>query len=179
MADSGWWFVAFGSPAPQGSKSFKGMTKAGRAILAESSRAVKPWRQDVMAAAIEAKQAGAECLSGPLAVTMVFTLPRPKNAPRRWVAPGTRPDLSKLVRSTEDAITVAGLWSDDGQVHRMNAVKVWAGYDLAALPSCGVRVACTVHGPEDDHEHLVNLCLDAYPAPDLVDMARRPARRTA
>ncbi|WP_312681328.1 hypothetical protein [Stenotrophomonas chelatiphaga] len=43
--------VVYGSPAPQGSKSFKGLAKSGRAILVESSKKVCPWRQDVKLAA--------------------------------------------------------------------------------------------------------------------------------
>jgi crossover junction endodeoxyribonuclease RusA len=43
-------FTVRGTPAPQGSKSFKGI-HGGHAVLAESSKKVKPWRMDVKAVA--------------------------------------------------------------------------------------------------------------------------------
>ena len=41
-----------GTPAPQGSK--RGFVVKGRVVMAESSPKVKPWRQDVAAAATDA-----------------------------------------------------------------------------------------------------------------------------
>jgi crossover junction endodeoxyribonuclease RusA len=108
----GWAFHVFGQAAPQGSKSFKGMSKAGRAILAESSKKVAPWRSTVTAAAVGA----GPCLDGPLAVAMVFTVPRPAGATKRTLVPDRLPDLGKLARAAEDSITAAGLWADDARV---------------------------------------------------------------
>lgn len=139
-------FVVYGSPAPQGSKAFKGRAKNGRAILAESSKRVKPWRQDVKAAA-EAWIAahGGEAwrpLDGPLLARMVFTVPKPKSAPkRRRTWPDRKPDVSKLQRSTEDALTDAGLIRDDARiVDYGRAAKVFPGEDAEALCSPGVRI---------------------------------------
>lgn len=105
-------FTVYGQPAPQGSKKFVGTTKTGRGLMVESSKKVKPWRQDVKAAAVEA-MAGRPALDGALVAVMTFTLPKPTSAPktrRSW--PSRKPDLSKLVRSTEDAMTDAGIWVD-------------------------------------------------------------------
>jgi Holliday junction resolvase RusA-like endonuclease len=132
-------FVVYGSPAPQGSKSFKGMVN-GHAVMAESSKNVKPWRMDVKAAA-EAVRAQHGVQAGALFVTMVFTLPKPKSAAKtRKTWPDRKPDLSKLVRSTEDAITDAGLWDDDARVVHCNAGKVFPGEHLDSLDAPGVRV---------------------------------------
>lgn len=137
-------FVAFGQPAPQGSKSFKGMSKAGRAILVESSKAVRPWRMDVKLAAIECRSRSGLLvpLDGPLGCSMVFTLHKPVSAPKkRRTWPDRQPDLSKLLRSTEDAITDAGLWRDDARVvEYARLAKVYLGEDAEALQSTGVRV---------------------------------------
>lgn len=96
--------VVHGLPAPQGSKSFKGMRK-GKPILVESSEAVKPWRAAVAAAALAARPATWETLDGPLVADMVFTMPRPKAAPKTLrTLPSPFPDLSKLCRATEDAL---------------------------------------------------------------------------
>jgi Holliday junction resolvase RusA-like endonuclease len=132
--------VVYGTPAPQGSKKFVGTTKAGRGLLVESSKKVKPWRMDVKAAA-EAVRA-AKPLDGPLVVSMVFTLPKPASAPkRRRTWPDRKPDLSKLVRSTEDALTDAGLWADDARVvEYARLAKVFPGEDVDALSAPGVLV---------------------------------------
>lgn len=136
--------VVYGSPAPQGSKSFKGMAKSGRAILAESSKKVRPWRQDVKAAAEQVRtQLGLALLDEPLRVWMTFTLPKPLSAPkRRVVFPSKLPDLSKLVRSTEDALTDAGLWRDDARVIECAAAKRYPGEGRDALdaPGCVIEI---------------------------------------
>lgn len=134
-------FDVIGMPAPQGSKKFVGTTKAGRGILVESSKKVRPWRMDVKAAA-EAVRAASGTIAGPLAVHMVFTLPKPASAPKtRRTWPDRKPDLSKLVRSTEDAISDAGLWEDDARVVRYGTLaKVFPGEDVDALAVPGVRV---------------------------------------
>lgn len=148
-----WSFYALGTPAPQGSKSPKGRTKTGHVIMAESSKKVAPWREAVKAAG----EGAGPRLDGPLAVCMVFTVVRPAGHFRQGrnshllresapIAPATVPDLSKLIRSTEDAITDIGLWADDARVSEYaTAAKVFTdteGCDRLALPSPGVVVAC-------------------------------------
>lgn len=136
--------IAYGMPGPQGSKKFVGRAKNGRGLMVEMSTKVKPWRMDVKAAA-EAVRAASEVpmpLDGPLVVSMVFTLPKPTSAPkRRRTWPDRKPDLSKLVRSTEDALTDAGLWADDARVvEYARLAKVFPGEDVDALASPGVLV---------------------------------------
>ena len=111
--------TVYGMPGPQGSKSPKGRDSKGRVILVESSAKVKPWREAVKWAAREAMQAAklTAPLDGPLVVGMWFTLQKPASAPkRRETFPDRKPDLSKLARSTEDALIDAGLWADDARV---------------------------------------------------------------
>lgn len=132
----------YGMPAPQGSKSFKGM-RGGHAILVESSKAVKPWRQDVSAFAREAMAEHKRVypLTGPLIVEMYFTMPKPKSAPKkRKTFPDRAPDLSKLVRSTEDALTTCGLWEDDARVIQCMAMKVYPREHACALESPGALI---------------------------------------
>lgn len=137
--------VVYGSPAPQGSKKFLGTftDRDGRthAKLAESSKKVKPWRTDVKAAA-ELARAGAAPLDGPLMVRMVFTVPKPASSPkRRRVYPMRKPDISKLARSTEDALVDAGLIADDARIcEYARLAKVFPGEDAEALSSPGVRI---------------------------------------
>lgn len=115
--------VVYGSPAPQGSKKFVGtyMGKDGRThgMMGESSKKVKPWRQDVVAAAVEAREAAGnpDPLDCALSVRMIFTLPKPKSAPKKKrIYAMRKPDVSKLARSTEDALTTALIWADDSRV---------------------------------------------------------------
>lgn len=137
-------FVVYGTPAPQGSKSFKGVQN-GIARLVESSKKVKPWRVEVKAACERTVDAIPfwTLLDGPLVASMVFTLRKPVSAPkRRRTWPDRMPDLSKLVRSTEDAITGVG-WADDARVVEYRRLaKVFPGEDRDALdvPGAVVRV---------------------------------------
>jgi Holliday junction resolvase RusA-like endonuclease len=145
--------VAYGAPAPQGSKKFVGLAKSGRGILAESSKKVRPWRQDVKAAAREAIDAEPKFvdtitranwfpIDAPVRVRMVFTMPKPASAPKRKrTFPCRMPDLSKLARSTEDALTDAGVWKDDARVVQYDRLaKVYPGEDPEALDAPGVRI---------------------------------------
>lgn len=102
-------FTVIGVPGPQGSKRHVG---GGRMI--ESSKKVKPWRDSVAWAVREAMD-GKPPLDGPLRASMVFIFPRPKSR-RKTDKHDRQPDLSKLIRSTEDAITMGGGWSDDARV---------------------------------------------------------------
>lgn len=134
---SAWSFYALGTPGPQGSKI---RTKFA---MRESSEKVGPWREAVKAAAPSIETP----LDGPLVVRMIFTLQRPKSARKSDVAPCRTPDLSKLVRSTEDAITDAGLWADDARVVEYSRLaKVWWNFDDEALPVPGVVVAAAEIG---------------------------------
>ena len=139
--------TVIGEPAPQGSKKFVGLHKAtGRGILVESSKKVKPWRMDVKEAAEKVRQALQQAqqfpLDGALMASMVFTVRKPKSAPKtRTTYPSTKPDLSKLLRSTEDALSDAGLWADDARVVEYGRLaKVYPGEDPDALAVPGVLI---------------------------------------
>ena len=161
--------AVMGQPAPQGSKRYVGQSRAGRAILVESSAKVKPWRQDVAAAAqafVGSALAMRDAVDGklrqgihvsdrffpfpldmPLRVRMVFTLPAPANLPKRRPSfASKKPDVSKLVRSTEDALTSAGLWRDDARVVECLAIKTYPSGTLGAhrdalpVPGCVIEV---------------------------------------
>ncbi len=130
--------TVYGSPAPQGSKKFVGHAGNGRGILIESSKAVKPWREAVKWAARESIQ---DKLVGAIEVEITFTIQKPKSAPKSRVTyPDRKPDLSKLVRSTEDALSDAGVWEDDARVVSCMARKVYPGEHPKALNSPGALI---------------------------------------
>jgi Holliday junction resolvase RusA-like endonuclease len=119
-------FDMAGTPAPQGSKTFKGF-RGGKPILVESCAAVKPWRHAVATAARTAMLVeGWTMLIGPVTVGIEFFLTRPVSAPKSRVLPDRRPDLDKLVRAVLDALTTAGVYEDDSRVVRVEATKVYA-----------------------------------------------------
>lgn len=151
-----------GQPAPQGSKRAfavrgKGGVPTGRVAVIESSHdRVKSWRQAVIDAALATPTPDCWPLEGPLRLSITFALPRPKghfgtgrntallraSAPRY---PAGKPDLSKLARSTEDALTDAGLWRDDAQVVAYSRLqKVYAGhYGDHMLTTAGAMITIT------------------------------------
>lgn len=153
-----------GTPKPQGSKRAfvvpgKGDRKA-RAIIVDDASAGKgkgrgahaDWRGSVTVAAQRAMgltDDDADAfeplrLAGPLAVRLVFALPRPSSAPktRRTWPSGRVGDVDKLARSVLDALSDAGVWLDDAQVVELTAVKDYPGPDIGQhVP--GVRI--TVH----------------------------------
>lgn len=109
-----------GEPAPQGSKRH-----VGKGVLIESSKKVAPWRKVVTAAATaQMKKDLLLTLRGPVVVNLDFYLRKPKK-PKFPLAPATYPDLDKLVRSTLDAIVMAGVIEDDGRVIRIATSKAW------------------------------------------------------
>lgn len=137
--------IVYGLPAPQGSKKYLGQSRAGHAILVESSAKVKPWRSAVKEAArtfLDVNGARGYPLDCALWVSMVFTMPKPASAPKtRRIFAMRKPDLSKLCRSTEDALKDAGLIADDARiVEYLRLAKVFPGEDEQSLASPGVRI---------------------------------------
>lgn len=122
-------FAVRGTPAPQGSK--RGFVVNGRAIVTDTNPApLKTWREDVKFAAVDAMN-GARPLAGPVELLVTFILAKPKSVKRGW--PFVRPDLDKLVRSTGDALTAAGVYGDDAQLVKITAQKVYGIYPGAEI----------------------------------------------
>lgn len=139
--------TVYGIPAPQGSKKPVGnrISKRGNLVpvLVESSKKVKPWREAVDDTARKAlgRIPGWVKLDGPLIAEMHFTLPAPQRMPKGRTAPTVYPDLSKLLRSTEDALTTAGVWADDARVVRYRDMsKNYPGAGPYALEQPGVTL---------------------------------------
>ena len=124
-------FVVYGLAAPQGSKRHM-----GNGILVESSKAVRPWRQDV-------KHAALACIphdwdpSLPMALSIVFRFKRPQthigkkglkpSAPQHCTT-ARAGDVDKLLRSTFDSLTGVA-FDDDRQVVSVNASKRYTTAD--------------------------------------------------
>jgi Holliday junction resolvase RusA-like endonuclease len=131
-----------GVPQPGGSKRGFYNPRLGRVIITDANAKVKPWRASVSQAASEVVS---EMLEGPLRVRFDFVFPRPKghfgsgknatvlkrNAPQY---PVVKPDATKVIRSTEDALKGI-LWRDDSQIVTQAATKRYG-----AQAGCLIRV---------------------------------------
>jgi len=108
-----------GQPAPQGSKRH-----VGHGRMVESSKKVKPWREDIRAALLGDDGMPVVRFDGAVACILEFVLPRPKTAPKKsTLFAAKRPDLDKLTRAAFDAITSAGVIEDDSRIVNLLASK--------------------------------------------------------
>jgi len=115
-------FFIPGFAKPGGSKRFLGMSRKGHAIIADDCVKGKDWRAVVAYGAREAMKNDLPTEEA-LCVQMTFHITRPKghfrsgknshllreSAPK---FPTPKPDVLKLARSTEDAMTGI-VWKDD------------------------------------------------------------------
>lgn len=122
-------FTVIGEPKGAGSK-IAGKTKSGRTFIRDDSgNAGRLWRKDVKAAGIVA-MAGAAPFDGPLVVTMRFYVPRGSSVTRPM--PTVRPDVLKLARSVEDALTGV-VWDDDALIVGEMLLKLYGSPRLEIM----------------------------------------------
>lgn len=142
-------FTVLGKAEPAGSKrAFALRKKGGALVLREGGAPVisitddnpnsKAWKQEVGKSALLARAAQpghlGRLLEGPLAVTFYFYRPRPKGhmtskgelskSGRETPYPTSKPDVLKLARGVEDALTSV-LWRDDAQIVDEKIRKFW------------------------------------------------------
>lgn len=135
----------YGRPAPGGSKSGFVNKRTGKVNMAPASKYTKPWMINV--AAVAKLQYWDRPMTGPVSLMITFKLLRPKShwtktgdlssAGRKRPHPTVKPDLTKLLRSTEDALTGI-IWKDDAQVVRQSMAKRYCHSD--ELPGAEIIV---------------------------------------
>lgn len=118
-------FTILGTPQPQG--SMKAFVIKGKARMTSANEKMKPWRQEVGQTALAARaESGChEVWAGrhvPVIVHYEFYFAKPKSARKNRKRPAVKPDIDKLVRSTNDALKGI-LYADDGQIVHMRASK--------------------------------------------------------
>jgi len=116
-------FTVYGKPQPAGSKRVlpAGGRAGGRPIVVDDAKGSASWKRHVATVA-RGEMAGARPLVGPVTLELLFTLERPRFhygahgvKPSSPPFPTVRPDLLKLARAIEDALT--GIcYLDDAQV---------------------------------------------------------------
>lgn len=114
-------FIVYGLPRPAGSKRAFQHRSTGRIVVTDANKNSRQWKDDVAQTAGHAMR-DRELLEGPLRLSLVFLLPRPKghygkngvrpSAPR---FPIVKPDLLKLARGIEDAMSGV-VYRDDAQI---------------------------------------------------------------
>lgn len=126
-------FKIFGCPAPKGStRAFivrrKGEAGKGRAVVVPDNKGpARQWAGAVQEAASRAlqEQRDGQPILGPVKVSVVFCLPRPKSLPRAVVAHTRRPDADKLARLVGDALAHVA-YEDDACVVEWSVRKCYA-----------------------------------------------------
>jgi crossover junction endodeoxyribonuclease RusA len=135
--------TVYGLPAPQGSKRFMGMSKAGKGIIVNTSTALTPWRNEVVS--VSTRELDAMGRPAPFSCAVIleahFSFTRPKsvkrsNRPHMSIAP----DLSKLVRSTEDGLKDAGVFVDDALIVAIYCSKQYVDEGAYSLDRQGCRI---------------------------------------
>lgn len=82
---------------------------------------------------------------GPILVRFNFFLTPPTSLTRkkRALGPCRKPDLDKLIRSTADGMTEAGVWTDDARIVFFLASKAYCN---ASNPSPGAMIRVIANG---------------------------------
>lgn len=144
-------FNVIGTPAPQGSKStFR--TKTGKTVVVEGKDKSQrerhaSWRNAVAEAARDEAERLPGPLDGPLVLGVTFRLAMPQSRSKQLHRLGrnwhtSRPDLTKLLRSTEDAMKDGGLIADDSRICRLSVMKIevvgWTGAEIRVARLTGL-----------------------------------------
>lgn len=111
----------YGLPVPQGRPRAARMPAGG--IRVYDPPKSRDWKRTVMAQTLAVKPE--RLLAGALKGEMDFYLPRPKSLPKRVVYPVKKPDVTNLVKGTEDALKGIA-FADDSQIVSLRVAKHYA-----------------------------------------------------
>lgn len=144
-------FRVIGVPKPGGSKRAFVIPNTNRAIITDACKQNKSWRQDVAYSALAARAENPVFFESAISVEFTFIFQRPKSHTtksgglRKGVSAHhiSAPDTTKLVRSTEDALTGVA-WKDDRLIVIQTAVKRYA--DPGEPPGCAITIRELIDG---------------------------------
>lgn len=134
-------FDVHGKPQPAGSKRVVTNQKTGRAFVIDANSNSRDWKNQVSDSASLAYKGA--LITGPISLTVVFSMPRPKShftskgkPSSQWrSSPTVKPDATKLLRGVEDAITGI-IWRDDSQIVCQHVYK---RYDESFVTSISIE----------------------------------------
>jgi Holliday junction resolvase RusA-like endonuclease len=133
-----------GTPVAQGSMS--AYVRGGHAVVTDQKRSrLKPWREAVRSTAVDVAGPNWTPIprEQPLRVRIWVALPRPASAPKRrrtWPVGHQSGDVDKLARAILDALTDAGIWTDDSQVTELHITKDYPAHLRASAPGATVCI---------------------------------------
>lgn len=130
-------FRVYGTPAPKGSMKAFMPKGARRPIVTHDNKQTKPWQIEVM---WYAREHCKKPLDGPVAVALIFFVPRPKMSAKKAAATRystKKPDCDKLARLVLDALK-GYAYVDDAQVAQLTVQKFYENDD--ERPGVDVRV---------------------------------------
>jgi Holliday junction resolvase RusA-like endonuclease len=146
-----------GNPVPQGSKRALLRKGTNIPIVIDANRiGLAQWRAQIAAYAMDQKaKDGAATLRDAVALRLEFWMKRPEThylpingkrdvpelRPDAPQYPPVAPDLDKLSRAVFDALTDADVWTDDAQVVKLVATKVYADTYGHTKPGVLITVA--------------------------------------
>lgn len=135
-------FTVLGEPIPMGSsRAFTYRSKhdgqVHAAVTSDNPR-MKDWRSDIRRAAQLVIPPGYMPTKEPVALSLLFVVPKPASKPQKAVFPLTRPDLDKLARAFSDALTRV-VWADDSQLVGLR--DVWKVYAIDRGPGVTARIS--------------------------------------
>ena len=125
-----------GEPVPQGSMRHVG----GGRVIHSNARRLVPWRNAIADAVKEQGLPWPAPLDEGVSVILRFRLQRPKSVSlRKRRFPIVYPDIDKLARAVLDALTFAGVWTDDARVVILSTEKLYndagpEGVDIGVMP---------------------------------------------
>lgn len=118
-------FRVYGIPQTKGStKGFVGRSKQTgklRAFITNDNTKNKAWAEGLRQQAQQYAIVGRPW-EGPVDLTLIFDLVRPKSLPKKVVYHIKKPDLDKLTRSIKDALKGV-IYYDDSQVVHLDCLK--------------------------------------------------------
>ncbi len=98
----------------------------GRPVITSSSKGMNSWRQRIATEAQRAMEDGGHAIySGAIYIDAHFYMPRPKCIKNKAVPMDKRPDIDKLLRALNDALTGIA-FVDDAQIVSVLVTKEYA-----------------------------------------------------
>lgn len=132
------WKISFFVPGlakPAGSKRAFAQSRTKKIVVIDACKKSADWKVEVRATAYAEMIGKGGLRTGPLAMSITFTMPRPKShygtgKNSGFLKSGVqlwhtfKPDATKLTRCLEDALTGV-VWADDAQIAKQEVFKVY------------------------------------------------------
>lgn len=140
-----WTVTIPGTPRPQGSAKWVVGNRTGRPVPKKDAKETA--HRAAMVFALRKAYAGRAKIDGPVELSAVFAIPRPKSHHTKTgnltaSAPllhTYKPDCDKLTRLVGDALTIAGVIADDALICSIHAEKRWLPHPVAGWTRLTLR----------------------------------------